>query len=70
MNRSTAAWFCVNIDVVKRVVPALIETGKYDYPYLISSLNEISSEQLQLKLTKAWGLTPAWSPAARQIKPV
>jgi len=49
--------FAVNIDVVKRVVPALIETGKYDYPYLgISSLNEISlKEQLQLKLTQSMG---------------
>jgi 2-alkenal reductase len=35
--------FAVNGDIVKRVVPVLIKTGKYDYPYLgISSMPEIS----------------------------
>jgi S1-C subfamily serine protease len=33
--------FAIPINIVKRVVPSLIETGSYDYPYLgISSLSE------------------------------
>lgn len=33
--------FAVPINIVKRVVPALIQTGRYDYPYLgISSLSD------------------------------
>ena len=33
--------FAIPINIVKRVVPSLIETGRYDYPYLgISSLSE------------------------------
>jgi S1-C subfamily serine protease len=33
--------FAVPINIVKRVVPALIQSGKYDYPYLgISSLSD------------------------------
>ncbi|MCX6070420.1 MAG: trypsin-like peptidase domain-containing protein [Chloroflexi bacterium] len=33
--------FAIPINIVKRVVPSLIETGHYDYPYLgISSLSE------------------------------
>ena len=35
--------FAVNVDIVKRVVPALIEIGRYDYPYLgVSSLPEVT----------------------------
>jgi S1-C subfamily serine protease len=35
--------FAVNVDIVKRVVPALIEKGQYDYPYLgVSSLPEVT----------------------------
>ena len=35
--------FAVNVDIVKRVIPALIEQGRYDYPYLgVSSLPEVS----------------------------
>jgi len=44
--------FAVNVDIVKRVVPELIRTGKYDYPYLgITSQEELSllvSEELGL----------------------
>lgn len=49
--------FAVNVDIVKRVVPALIATGKYDYPYLgISSLPEISlAAQEALKLPQSTG---------------
>lgn len=46
--------FAVPVNIVRRVVPSLIETGSYDYPYLgISSLSESSLnlntlEQLEL----------------------
>jgi len=38
--------FAISINIVKRVVPAIIENGKYDYPYLgISALEELSLMQ-------------------------
>ena len=44
--------FAVSINIVKRVAPALIADGKYDYPYLgISSLDSMS-----LEMIKALGL--------------
>ncbi len=47
--------FAIAINIVKRVVPELIATGKYDYPYLgLSSLPEIS-----LKAQEALGLDRA-----------
>ncbi|MBI2331502.1 MAG: trypsin-like peptidase domain-containing protein [Chloroflexi bacterium] len=45
--------FAISINIVKRVVPVLIETGKYDYPYLGVS----SSSGLSLDAIKALGLT-------------
>ncbi len=40
--------FAVSINIVKRVVPVLIETGKYDYPFLgISSLDSLSLEMIE-----------------------
>jgi 2-alkenal reductase len=51
---SSGVGFAVPINIVKRVVPSLIETGSYDYPYLgISSLSEnalnlITLERLDL----------------------
>ncbi len=40
--------FAISINIVKRVVPVLIETGKYDYPYLgISSVDELSLTQIE-----------------------
>lgn len=40
--------FAIAINIVKRVVPVLIETGKYDYPYLgISSVDELSLPQIE-----------------------
>jgi S1-C subfamily serine protease len=40
---SSGVGFAVPINILKRVAPALIEIGHYDYPYLgISSLNENS----------------------------
>jgi 2-alkenal reductase len=45
--------FAISVNIIKRVVPVLIEKGNYDYPYLgISALPEISllaQEQLGLK---------------------
>ncbi len=35
--------FAVSVNIAKRVVPVLIEKGKYDYPYLgISAIDEVS----------------------------
>jgi 2-alkenal reductase len=45
--------FAISINIVKRVVPVLIETGQYDYPYLGVS----SSSSLSLDAVKALGLT-------------
>ncbi len=40
--------FAIAINIVKRVAPVLIETGKYDYPYLgISSVDELSLAQIE-----------------------
>lgn len=49
--------FAISINIVKRVVPGLIETGKYDYPYLgISALPEVSlMEQEKLGLSQSAG---------------
>jgi len=49
--------FAINVDIVKRVVPELIRSGKYDYPYLgISSREELSLvDQETLKLPQATG---------------
>ncbi len=39
--------FAVSINIVKRVVPGLIEDGKYDYPYIgISALSELSLHEI------------------------
>jgi len=45
--------FAISINIVKRVVPVLIETGKYDYPYLGIS----SSSSLNLAAVEALGLS-------------
>lgn len=49
--------FAVSINIVKRVVPELIATGSYDYPYLgISAREELSLlEQEVLKLENTTG---------------
>ncbi len=49
--------FAIPSNIVNRVVPSLIETGSYDYPYLgVSSREEISLlEQEILKLPQASG---------------
>jgi S1-C subfamily serine protease len=41
--------FAISIDIVKRVIPALISEGHYDYPYLgIRSLDEINLSQQEV----------------------
>ncbi len=45
--------FAISVNIVKRVVPSLIEKGRYDYPYLgISSINTLS-----LDMVNALGLS-------------
>ncbi len=40
--------FAIAINIVKRVVPVLIEEGQYDYPYIgISSLSELSLREIE-----------------------
>ena len=40
--------FAISINIVKRVAPALIADGKYDYPYLgIASLDSLSLEMVE-----------------------
>ncbi len=54
---NTGIGFAVPSNIVKRVVPVLIEDGRYDYPYLgISSLDDLSLEEIeQLGLPKTGG---------------
>jgi len=49
--------FAISINIVKRVVPYLIQDGKYDYPYLgITSIDDLPLQYLQeLELTKYTG---------------
>ncbi len=49
--------FAISINIVKRVVPELIENGKYDYPYLgLSSLSGLSlTSQEELGLSQSVG---------------
>lgn len=45
--------FSIAINIVKRVAPAIISTGKYDYPYMgLGSISDLSLDQI-----KALGLT-------------
>jgi len=45
--------FSIAINIVKRVVPAIIETGKYDYPYMgLGSASDLSLDEVN-----ALGLT-------------
>ncbi|GMV34197.1 MAG: hypothetical protein DCC59_09630 [Chloroflexi bacterium] len=45
--------FAISVNIIKRVAPALIENGKYDYPYLGVS----SASSLTLTEVKTLGLT-------------
>ena len=51
---SSGVGFAVPVNIVRRVVPALIARGEYAYPYLgVSSLDE---QQLNLKIIELLGL--------------
>jgi 2-alkenal reductase len=40
--------FAVSVNIVKRVVPAIIQDGKYDYPYLgITSIDDFSLQTVE-----------------------
>lgn len=40
--------FAIAINIVKRVVPAIIETGKYDYPYMgVSSASDLTLDEIE-----------------------
>lgn len=48
--------FAIPVNIVRRVAPALIETGRYDYPYLgVTSLNESA---WNLRVVETLGLPP------------
>lgn len=49
--------FAISINIVKRVVPVLIEKGEYDYPYLgVSSISTLSLDAInELGLTQYTG---------------
>jgi len=46
--------FAISVNMVKRVVPVLIEKGEYDYPYL--GISALPSENLTLPVVEALGL--------------
>jgi len=46
--------FAISINIVKRVVPVLISTGKYDYPFL--GVSSLPSENMSLQVMQTLGL--------------
>jgi 2-alkenal reductase len=46
--------FAISINIVKRVVPVLIATGKYDYPFL--GISSLPNENMSLPVVEALGL--------------
>lgn len=54
-STNSGVGFAINVDIVKRVVPQLIETGRYDYPYL----GVTSQEEISLFMAEALGLPQA-----------
>ncbi len=53
---SSGVGFAIPINIVRRVVPALIESGHYDYPYL--GITSLSDEAWTLTTLEALGLPP------------
>ena len=55
---SSGLGFAISINIVKRVLPALIAEGEYAYPYVgITSINDLSLlQQEALNLTRATGV--------------
>jgi S1-C subfamily serine protease len=68
---SSGLGFAISINIIKRVMPALIAKGEYAYPYVgISSINDLSLlQQEALNLSQATGVyvnrITAGSPAER-----
>jgi 2-alkenal reductase len=48
--------FAVPVNIVKRVVPELIQSGKYDYPYM--GISSLSDQAWNLSTLEALGLPP------------
>ena len=46
--------FAIPINLIKRVVPAIIQTGKYEYPYM--GISALQSELMSLKVINELGL--------------
>lgn len=46
--------FAISVNMVKRVIPVLIETGKYDYPFL--GISSLPNENMTLPVIDALGL--------------
>jgi S1-C subfamily serine protease len=46
--------FAISVNIVKRVVPGLIATGKYDYPFL--GISSLPNENMSLQVIEALGL--------------
>jgi len=57
--------FAVSINIVKRVVPVLLESGQYDYPYL----GITSQEELTLADQEALGLPQATGAYVTEVVP-
>ena len=51
---SSGVGFAIPINIVKRVVPSLIESGRYDYPYL--GISSLSQNTLNLNTLERIGL--------------
>lgn len=47
--------FAISINTIKKVVPSLIQTGKYSYPYL--GISTLADEYMTLDVVNALGLT-------------
>jgi 2-alkenal reductase len=53
---SSGVGFAIPINIIKRVVPSLIETGRYDYPYL--GISSLSQDTLNLNTLERLSLPP------------
>ena len=53
---SSGVGFAIPINIVRRVVPSLIQSGHYDYPYL--GITSLSDEAWTLTTVEALGLPP------------
>jgi S1-C subfamily serine protease len=65
--------FAISINLVKKVVPSLISSGKYAYPYLgVSTIDGLSLQEITPSGLRAppAPMSPAWSPADLPQRPV